>query len=58
MADGPHFTYFPTPISFLETALPLSSGTDNGDGRYFIYNSYSVDPGNDIVPTPERSLEA
>ena len=46
MAVGPHFTYFPTPISFLETALTLSSGTDKGDR------------GNDIVPAPERSLEA
>ena len=45
MADGPHFTYFPTLISLPESVLPLSSGTDNGDS------------GNEIVPTQERSFD-
>ena len=45
MADGPHFTYFPTLISLPESVLPLSSGTDDGD------------PGNEIVPTQERSFD-
>ena len=43
MADGPHFTYFPTLISLPESVLPLSSG----DGNF----------GNEIVPTQERSFD-
>ena len=43
MADGPHFTYFPTLISLPESVLPLSSG----DGDF----------GNEIVPTQERSFD-
>ena len=45
MADGPHFTYFPTLISLPESVLPQFSGTDNGDS------------GNEIVPTQERSFD-
>ena len=36
MADGPHFTYFPTPISFLETALSLARITGTVDTSYMI----------------------